>query len=67
MEASCTNNIHSGEKSLCCCNFSRFVSGFFSEKVKKCLVYFALFEFCISRSQLDYVNTTCEANLIFYI
>ena len=38
IEASYTNNIHTGEKGLCCCNFSRFVSGFLSDKVKKCVV-----------------------------
>ena len=44
IKASCTKNMHIGEKSLCCCHFSRFVGGLFSNKVKKCVVYFALLE-----------------------
>ena len=42
---------HIGEKGLCCCNFSRFVGGFFSDKVKNCVVKFAFFEPSISRGQ----------------
>ena len=32
-------------------HFSMFVGGFISNKVKKCVVYFALFESCISKGQ----------------
>ena len=35
IKASCTNNIHIGEKGLCCSYFSRFAGGLFSNKVKK--------------------------------
>ena len=51
MEASCTNNIHTGEMGPCCFNFSRFVGGFFSDEVKNCVVNFGLFEPCIARGQ----------------
>ena len=42
---------HIGEKGLCCCNFSRFVGGLFSDKVKTRVVNFALFEPSISGGQ----------------
>ena len=40
IEASCTNNIHTGVKTLCSCYFIRFVSLFISGRAKKLLVYF---------------------------
>ena len=42
---------HTGEKGLCCCKFSRFVGGFFSDKVKKCVAKFAFLEPSIYRGQ----------------
>ena len=45
IEASYTNNIHTGEKVCCCCYMGRFVSRFFSERVQENVVYFGLYEF----------------------
>ena len=39
IEASCTNNKHTGEKDFCCCYFWRFVSRFFSDSVKSIINY----------------------------
>ena len=52
IEASFTNNIHTGEKSFYSYYYLRLVSCFFSDKVKKTcvtrrVVYFGLFEFSL--------------------
>ena len=44
IEASCTNNIRTGENAVCSCHFSMFVNRFFSDKVRKRVAYFGLFE-----------------------
>ena len=49
-KASCTNVIDSGEKSFCSCHFEKFVSHFFSDRIKKLVAYFGLLS--ISREEM---------------
>ena len=44
IEASCTNNIHTGEKNFCSYHFEKVVGRFISDKVKNRVVYFGQFE-----------------------
>ena len=44
-EASYINNIHTEENVFCSCYSRRFVRPFFSERVKKIVVDFGLYEF----------------------
>ena len=44
IEASGTNNIHTGEKGFRCCHFLKFVGRLFLDKIKKRVIYFGLFE-----------------------
>ena len=44
IEASCIYSIHTGEKHFCSCYFWRFVSRLDSDRLKKCEVYFGLYE-----------------------
>ena len=45
IEVSCTNNVHIGQKDFWSCYFWKFLSGFFSSRVKKLEVYFSLYEY----------------------
>ena len=44
IKACCTNNIQTGEKVFCRCYFSKFVSCFFADRIKKPVAYFGLYE-----------------------
>ena len=50
MEASCTNNMHAGEKVFCSCYFRRF-AGFFVGRVKKTCSIVGLYESLISAEE----------------
>ena len=49
-KASCPNVINSGEKKFCSCHFEKFVSHFFSDRIKKLVAYFG--HLSISREEM---------------
>ena len=70
IEASCIHDIHTWERLFCYCYFSRLVRRFFSDGVKKLVVYFGLYESSLHfQRREDQIDNAClwEENLVFHM
>ena len=66
IEASCNNNMHNAEKDFCSCYFWRFESHFFSDRVKKNVVYLVCMAlFWISREDKSKWIPFLKRKLVF--
>ena len=65
IKASCNNNIHIGEKVFCSYQFWRFVSRFFSDRLRKCSI-FGLYDSSLNfQGRQDQMDTVYEKQTCF--